>query len=63
MTMQKLEKSLDARRFVRVHRSFVVPLDRVRELVQVGSGEYELRLTTEATLPVMRTYRDRLPLG
>ncbi len=63
MTMQKLEQRLDARRFVRVHRSYVVPLDRVRELVQLGSGEYELRLTTEATLPVMRTYRDRLPLG
>jgi hypothetical protein len=40
-----------------------VPLDRVRELVQVNPGEYELRLSTGATLPVMRTYRDRLPLG
>lgn len=63
MTMQKLEQQLDARRFVRVHRSYIVPLDRVRELVQLGTGEYELRLTTDATLPVMRTYRDRLPLG
>lgn len=63
MTMQKLEQRLDARRFVRIHRSYLVPLDRVRELVQRASGEYELRLTTEATLPVMRTYRDRLPLG
>ena len=63
MTMQKLEQRLDARRFVRIHRSYLVPLDRVRELVQLASGEYELRLTTEATLPVMRTYRDRLPLG
>jgi two-component system LytT family response regulator len=63
MTMQKLEHSLDTQRFVRVHRSYIVPLDRVRELVQLSSGEYELRLTTEATLPVMRTYRDRLPLG
>jgi two-component system LytT family response regulator len=63
MTMQKLEQRLDGQRFVRVHRSYIVPLDRVRELVQLASGEYELRLTTDATLPVMRTYRDRLPLG
>jgi two-component system LytT family response regulator len=62
-TMQKLEQSLDARRFARIHRSLIVPLDRVRELVQVNPGEYELRLSTGATLPVMRTYRDRLPLG
>lgn len=63
MTMQKLEQSLDAQRFVRVHRSYIVPLDRVRELVQLPSGEYELRLIGEHALPVMRTYRDRLPLG
>ncbi|WP_396221233.1 LytR/AlgR family response regulator transcription factor [Gemmatimonas sp.] len=62
-TMQKLAQSLDSLRFARIHRSYIVPVDRVRELVQLGTGEYELRLTTEATLPVMRTYRDRLPLG
>lgn len=63
LTMQKLEQSLDAHRFIRVHRSYIVPLDRVRELQQLASGEYELRLTTDATVSVMRAYRDRLPLG
>jgi two-component system LytT family response regulator len=62
-TMQKLEQSLDPLRFARIHRSYIVPLDRVRELVQLRTGEYELRLRTDVALPVMRTYRDRLPLG
>lgn len=62
-TMQKLEQSLDPLRFARIHRSYIVPLDRVQELVQLSTGEYELRLRTDVALPVMRSYRDRLPLG
>jgi two-component system LytT family response regulator len=62
-TMQKLEQSLDSSRFARIHRSYIVPLDRVQELVQLGTGEYELRLRSDVALPVMRTYRDRLPMG
>ena len=62
-TMQKLEQNLDPLRFARIHRSYIVPLDRVQELVQLSTGEYELRLRTDVALPVMRSYRDRLPLG
>jgi len=62
-TMQRLEQQLDARRFIRIHRSTIVPLDRIRELVMVRPGEYELHLITGAVLEVARTYRDRLPLG
>jgi len=62
-TMQRLEQQLASHRFVRIHRSMIVPLDRIRELVMVRPGEYELVLVTGISLEVMRTYRDRLPLG
>jgi two-component system LytT family response regulator len=63
MTMQKLEASLDPVRFVRIHRSIIVQLDRVRELEMVQPGEYRVVLADGTALEVMRTYRDRLPLG
>jgi len=62
-TMQRLEEQLDASRFVRIHRSIIVQLDRVRELVMLAPGDYQVVLTDGKTLEVMRTYRDRLPLG
>ncbi len=62
-TMQRLEQQLDATRFVRIHRSIIVQLDRVRELVMLAPGDYQVVLTDGKTLEVMRTYRDRLPLG
>lgn len=55
-----LEHRLDPRRFVRVHRSAIVNVDRVAELAPRPSGSYELRLASGATLTVSRSHRRRL---
>ena len=44
-TLDALEARLDARAFMRVHRSALVRLAHVRELVQWFSGRYKLVLT------------------
>jgi two-component system, LytTR family, response regulator len=55
-----VEDLLDPRRFARIHRSFIVNLDCVREIEQIVPGEYETIMSDGARLPVGRTYRDRL---
>ena len=52
-TLDELEQRLDER-FVRPHRSHIVNLDAVRELIPWSSGTYRLRLTDGTDLPVAR---------
>lgn len=46
--------------FQRVHRSAVVNLDRVAEIVPFESGDGEARLGSDARVPVSRRYRKEL---
>jgi two-component system LytT family response regulator len=59
-TLQELEQDLDERAFVRIHRSIIVNLERVRGLELQDSGEYEVVLECEARLRLSRRYRKRL---
>lgn len=60
-TLSALERELDPGRFVRVHRSAIVALDRVRELHSLGGGEYRVQLVDGTQVPMSQRYRDRLP--
>jgi two-component system LytT family response regulator len=59
-TLQEVERRLDPGRFVRIHRSTVVRLNRVRELQPWFHGDYVAILHTGAKLRVSRTYRERV---
>lgn len=59
-TMTRLEERLDPERFVRVHRSSIVNLDRVAEIRHGSSGEYIVELEDGTELKLTRTYRDDL---
>jgi two-component system LytT family response regulator len=59
-TIGELERLLDPARFVRIHRSFILNLDR---LARVETGERENRiavLTDGRRLPISRTGHARL---
>jgi len=56
-----LESQLDPRVFVRIHRSYAVRLDFVKELRTLGPGEYRVLLANGQELPVSQRYRSRLP--
>ena len=43
-TLNELEERLDPAEFLRVHRSAIVRLDQILEVVPVGSGRYRLAL-------------------
>jgi two-component system, LytTR family, response regulator len=59
-TMTGIEKMLDPTRFLRIHRSAIVNLDRVREMQPWFSGEYTVILRDGTQLRLSRVYRDRL---
>lgn len=58
-TMIRLEGKLDPARFVRIHRSTIVNLDRVVEMQPWFSGEYRVLLRDGTALRLSRWYRDR----
>jgi two-component system LytT family response regulator len=59
-TMKHLEAQLDPARFVRIHRSTIVNLERIRELQPFFRGEYVVVLHSGVTLKLSRGYREHL---
>lgn len=59
-TMGYIESQLDARQFVRVHRSTIVNVDRIQELRSSFNGEYLILLRDSTRLTLSRGYRDGL---
>jgi len=55
MPMHELETRLDPRRFVRIHRSAIVNIDRVRELHEIDRGEYAVMLEDGTKLKLSRS--------
>jgi two-component system LytT family response regulator len=59
-TMAAMEERLDPATFVRIHRSTIVNVDRIRELRPYSSREYSVILRDGTRLRLSRRYRDRL---
>jgi two-component system LytT family response regulator len=59
-TMMSLESRLDPTRFVRIHRSSIVNIDRIRELQPWFRGDYRVILQDGHTLILSRNFRERL---
>ena len=59
-TMTHMESRLDRRRFVRIHRSRIVNVDRIKELQPWFNGEYVVILRNGTRLTLSRNYRERL---
>jgi two-component system LytT family response regulator len=59
-TMNELEARLDPAQFLRVHRSSIVNLDRIRELQPWFRGEYRIVLRDGTQLTLTRNHREKL---
>jgi two-component system LytT family response regulator len=59
-TMKGLEDRLDPARFIRIHRSTIVNLQRVKELHPMFHGEYRIILKDGTELATGRSYREKL---
>jgi len=59
-TMNSLEARLDPGQFLRINRSTIVSIDRIRDLEPLFHGEYSVRLNNGTKLTCSRGYKDRL---
>jgi len=58
--ISNLETRLDPGKFVRIHRSAIVQMDRIRELQPMFHGDCQVVLNDSTTLTLSRNYRNRL---
>jgi hypothetical protein len=58
-SLSKLEGELDPKRFVRVHKSYVVNIARIAEVTPWISGDWRIRLHDGAEVNLSRRYRQR----
>ena len=59
-TISGMESQLDPKKFLRIHRSAIVKLDRIKELQPWFHGEYHVILETGQKLTLSRNYRAHL---
>jgi two-component system, LytTR family, response regulator len=59
-TMSSLETRLDPRKFLRIHRSTMVNIERIQELQPLFHGDYVVILRDGTQLNMSRGYRQRL---
>ncbi len=59
-TMNGIEGRLDAEKFLRIHRSTIVNIDRVAELQPWFHGDYAVTLRDGTRLTLSRGHRDKL---
>jgi two-component system, LytTR family, response regulator len=56
-TLGELERQLDPARFIRVHRSTILNVDRIREIQPMFKGEHVVITTDGGRFPLSRKYR------
>ncbi len=59
-TLTAVADRLPRESFLRVHRSFVINLEHVREVIRCGNGEAVVVMSNGRELPVGRTFKDNL---
>jgi two-component system LytT family response regulator len=59
-TMNEMEARLDPGKFLRIHRSTIVNIERIRELQTLMHGDCAVTLHDNTTLTLSRNYRHRV---
>lgn len=61
-TMEAMEHRLDAAKFLRIHRSFLINLEHVRKVEPVLYGDYSVFMSDGTKLRLSRNYRPKLKM-
>ena len=59
-TMNSVEESLDPQKFARIHRSFIVNIDQIKEMQPWSHGDYVVVLKNGEKIQMSRRYRENL---
>jgi two-component system LytT family response regulator len=57
-TMRSLKSQLDPAKFVQIHRSVIVPVEKIVELQPMGASEYIVVLANGSKHPLSRNFKD-----
>lgn len=60
VSMNSIEASLDPARFLRIHRSHIVNVKRIKQVWSLAHGQYVVELVSGQRLQSGRTYTDRI---
>jgi two-component system LytT family response regulator len=58
-TMNSIESKLNPDKFLRIHRSTIVNIDRIKELHPMFSGDYSMILRNGTELTLSRNFREK----
>ncbi len=59
-TMAGIEQSLNPEKFARIHRSYIVNVDCIKELQPWSHGDYLVILKNDEKIKLARSYRDKI---
>ena len=59
-TMKYYEEHLDPNLFIRIHRSYIVPVNRIKRIELAEKNAYQVRLEDNIRLPVSKSGYDKL---
>jgi two-component system LytT family response regulator len=57
-TMNGLEQQLNPQKFIRIHRSTIINIEKIKELEPFFNGEYKVLLSNNAQVILSRNYRE-----
>lgn len=58
--MVNVEESLNPEKFTRIHRSYIVNIEHIKEIQPWSHGDYLIILKNGEKLQMSRRYKDRL---
>lgn len=61
-TLKSLETQLNNNQFVRIHKSYIVNIDKILSVQSRQNGDYDITLSNETSLRVSRTYAKNFKL-
>lgn len=56
-SLTQLEEHLDSRQFIRIHRSVIINIAYLKEIVREGANDFSVRMTNDTTFKISRSYK------
>jgi two-component system LytT family response regulator len=59
-SLTQLDGILDSRRFIRIHRSVIINLSFLKEIVRDGANDFSARMSNDASFKISRSYKSQV---
>jgi two-component system LytT family response regulator len=59
-SLTQLDEILDSHRFLRIHRSVIINLHFLKEIIREGANDFSVRMANDATFKISRSYKSEV---